>query len=105
MRQPAFVALLEAREARYAECEWEAAAIREATLDAGEAAGVEALGKAQAPVRLAVTGRTVGPAPVRVAGAAGPPAHPGPPGRRPGQSAWPRTGRREPVASSEAEAR
>jgi glutamyl-tRNA synthetase len=60
-RQPAFVALLGATEARYEECEWEASAIREATLEAGAAVGVGALGKAQAPVRLAVTGRSVGP--------------------------------------------
>jgi glutamyl-tRNA synthetase len=60
-RQPAFVPLLEGAEARYAECEWDAPAIREATLEAGAAVGVEALGKAQAPVRLAVTGRSVGP--------------------------------------------
>lgn len=60
-QQPAFVALLEAAEARYAECEWEALAIRDATLEAGTAVGVGSLGKAQAPVRLAVTGRTVGP--------------------------------------------
>jgi glutamyl-tRNA synthetase len=60
-QQPAFVALLEAAEARYAECDWEASAIRDATLAAGEVAGIGNLGKAQAPVRLAVTGRTVGP--------------------------------------------
>jgi glutamyl-tRNA synthetase len=60
-RQPAFVPLLEGVEARYADCEWEAAAIRDATVEAGAAVGVEALGKAQAPVRLAVTGRNVGP--------------------------------------------
>ena len=60
-QQPAFVALLEAAEAGFAACEWEAAAIREATVEAGEKAGVTNLGKAQAPVRLAVTGRTVGP--------------------------------------------
>lgn len=60
-QQPAFVALLEGAEAAYAECEWEADAIREATLQAGAGAGVTNLGKAQAPVRLAVTGRTVGP--------------------------------------------
>ena len=60
-QQPAFVALLEAAEAGYAACEWEADAIREATVAAGASAGVANLGKAQAPVRLAVTGRTVGP--------------------------------------------
>jgi glutamyl-tRNA synthetase len=60
-QQPAFVPLLEAAEARYEECEWEPPAIREATLEAGTAVGVAALGKAQAPVRLAVTGRSIGP--------------------------------------------
>jgi len=60
-QQPAFAELLEAAETGYAVCEWDAAGIRQATLDAGEKAGVANLGKAQAPVRLAVTGRTVGP--------------------------------------------
>lgn len=60
-QQPAFVALLEAAEAGFATCEWDATGIRDATLAAGTAVGVGALGKAQAPVRLAVTGRTVGP--------------------------------------------
>jgi glutamyl-tRNA synthetase len=60
-QQPAFVALLEAAEVGFAACEWEAPAIREATLSAGAGVGVESLGKAQAPVRLAITGRTVGP--------------------------------------------
>ncbi len=60
-QQPAFVALLEAAEAGFATCEWDAAAIRDATVEAGTAVGVGTLGKAQAPVRLAVTGRTVGP--------------------------------------------
>ncbi|MGH9105645.1 MAG: glutamate--tRNA ligase [Acidimicrobiales bacterium] len=60
-QQPAFVALLEAANAGYQDCEWEAAALREATVEAGNKAGVGRLGKAQAPVRLAVTGRTVGP--------------------------------------------
>jgi len=55
-QQPAFVTLLEAAEARYAECDWEASTIRDATLAAGEVAGIGNLGKAQAPVRLAVTG-------------------------------------------------
>jgi glutamyl-tRNA synthetase len=60
-QQPAFVALLEAAEAGFADCEWDATGIKDATLEAGAAVGVTALGKAQAPVRLAVTGRTVGP--------------------------------------------
>jgi glutamyl-tRNA synthetase len=60
-QQPAFDRILEAAAARYAEVEWDASSIREATVQAGEEAGVTNLGKAQAPVRLAVTGRTVGP--------------------------------------------
>jgi glutamyl-tRNA synthetase len=60
-QQPAFVGLLEAAEVGFATCDWEAGAIREATVAAGEKHGVANLGKAQAPVRLAVTGRLVGP--------------------------------------------
>lgn len=60
-QQPAFTALLQAVETRYGECEWTAESVREATLEAGNQVGVGSLGKAQAPVRLAVTGRTVGP--------------------------------------------
>jgi glutamyl-tRNA synthetase len=60
-QQPAFDQILAAAAEAYAACEWDAAAIREATAAAGESAGVANLGKAQAPVRLAVTGRTVGP--------------------------------------------
>ncbi|HEX7276941.1 MAG TPA: glutamate--tRNA ligase, partial [Acidimicrobiales bacterium] len=40
--------------------EWTAPALHQATLAVGEARGVK-LGKAQAPIRVAVTGRTVGP--------------------------------------------
>ena len=39
---------------------WSAPALHEATLAVGEAHGLK-LGKAQAPIRVAVTGRTVGP--------------------------------------------
>jgi len=39
---------------------WSAPALHDATLAAGEAHGLK-LGKAQAPIRVAVTGRTVGP--------------------------------------------
>ena len=59
-QQPAFAALLETAEGKYQDCDWDAPGIREATLEAGAAVGVTALGKAS-PVRLAVTGRTVGP--------------------------------------------
>ncbi len=60
-QHPAFIALLEAASANYEECEWAPEAIREATQAAGAAVGVSALAKAQAPIRLAITGRTVGP--------------------------------------------
>ncbi len=40
--------------------EWTAPALHQATLEVGEAHGLK-LGKAQAPIRVAVTGRTVGP--------------------------------------------
>ncbi|MBO0694201.1 MAG: glutamate--tRNA ligase, partial [Acidimicrobiaceae bacterium] len=60
-RQPAFAALLDAATSTYAETEWNAEAIRSATEAAGASAGVPQLGKVQAPIRLAVTGRSVGP--------------------------------------------
>lgn len=60
-QQPAFVPLLQAVETLYRDCDWEAEALKEATSRAGADVGVTSLGKAQAPVRLAVTGRTVGP--------------------------------------------
>ncbi len=60
-KSPAFAEILAAAEKRYAEIDWDAASIQEATVAAGADAGVEQLGKAQAPVRLAVTGRSVGP--------------------------------------------
>jgi len=55
---PALVA--EAAAAYGALPEWTAAALHDATLALGEAHGLK-LGKAQAPIRVAVTGRTVGP--------------------------------------------
>ena len=61
-KHPAFGAVLAAAATRYAEIdEWKAAVIHDATVAAGEEAGVAQLGKAQAPIRLAVTGRSVGP--------------------------------------------
>jgi glutamyl-tRNA synthetase len=60
-QQPAFVAILEGAAARMAEVDWEVGPLRQAVVDAGASAGVTSLAKAQAPVRLAVTGRTVGP--------------------------------------------
>ncbi len=60
-RQPAFGAILDGAIERYPEVEWTAEALQAATVAVGEKAGVPQLGKAQAPVRLAVTGRSVGP--------------------------------------------
>jgi glutamyl-tRNA synthetase len=59
--QPAFGAMLTEAAGAYQACEWDPDAIRDATLAAGERAGLPKLNKAQAPVRLAVTGRSVGP--------------------------------------------
>jgi glutamyl-tRNA synthetase len=56
-----FAAVLSAAAEAYADIEWTASAIEEATLSAGETAGVAQARKAQAPIRLAVTGRSVGP--------------------------------------------
>jgi glutamyl-tRNA synthetase len=60
-KNPSFVALLSAARAHYAAIDWTTLAIRDATVAAGEEVGVPQLGKAQAPIRLAVTGRSVGP--------------------------------------------
>jgi glutamyl-tRNA synthetase len=60
-KSPAFGAILSAAADSFASIDWSADAIQAAVVEAGRAAGVEQLGKAQAPVRLAVTGRSVGP--------------------------------------------
>jgi glutamyl-tRNA synthetase len=61
-KNPAFGPVLEGAAARYtALADWEAEAIHQATVAAGDDAGVTQVAKAQAPVRLAVTGRSVGP--------------------------------------------
>lgn len=60
-KQPAFAAILSAAQAGFAEIEWTAAEIQQASLAAGEAAGVTKPREAQAPIRIAVTGRSVGP--------------------------------------------
>ncbi|QYA97075.1 glutamate--tRNA ligase [Streptomyces anulatus] len=52
-------ALLTTARANLAAADWNAEALKNAVLTAGEAHGLK-LGKAQAPVRVAVTGRTVG---------------------------------------------
>ena len=59
-RTPAAPALLDDAIAAYAGCEWHAAVLHDVTQGIGEAHGLK-LGKAQAPIRVAVTGRTVGP--------------------------------------------
>ncbi len=57
---PGAAALLDAAFRAYEEVRWSADALREATVTVGEQAGRK-LAKAQAPIRVAVTGRTVGP--------------------------------------------
>ncbi|WP_435246040.1 glutamate--tRNA ligase [Streptomyces sp. NRRL F-5630] len=52
-------ALLTTARAKIAAADWKAEALKEAVLEAGTAHGLK-LGKAQAPVRVAVTGRTIG---------------------------------------------
>ncbi|MFE2598090.1 glutamate--tRNA ligase [Streptomyces sp. NPDC059396] len=57
--KPGADALLETARTKIAEAEWTAEALKNAVLAAGEEHGLK-LGKAQAPVRVAITGRTVG---------------------------------------------
>ena len=57
---PGAIGLLDATVHAYGHAEWTAAALREATIAVGEQAGRK-LARAQAPIRVAVTGRTVGP--------------------------------------------
>lgn len=60
-KHPTFPAVLSAASARLAALDdWTAAAIHDAIVAAGEDAGVSKVGDAQAPIRLAVTGRSVG---------------------------------------------
>ncbi|HEX3541808.1 MAG TPA: glutamate--tRNA ligase [Acidimicrobiales bacterium] len=60
-RQPAFRAILTAAQEAFANCPWDAATLRDVVTAIGEGAGVPQLGKSQAPIRLAVTGRLAGP--------------------------------------------
>ena len=53
-------AILDEAAAAFAGCAWEADVLHATVLGIGEAHGLK-LGKAQAPIRVAVTGRTVGP--------------------------------------------
>jgi glutamyl-tRNA synthetase len=57
---PAATAVLDDALVAYADCPWEAEALHKATLAVGERQGLK-LARAQAPIRVAVTGRTVGP--------------------------------------------
>jgi glutamyl-tRNA synthetase len=59
MKPPAS-AVLDDAIAAYRKCEWDGAVLHETTLEVGERHGLK-LAKAQAPIRVAVTGRTVGP--------------------------------------------
>lgn len=52
--------VLDAASAAYADCAWDAATLKDTLQAAGESLGLN-LKKTQAPVRVAVTGRTVGP--------------------------------------------
>ncbi len=59
-REPAAAAVLEGALAEYASCAWEARTLHDLTQWIGERHGLR-LSKAQMPIRVAVTGRTVGP--------------------------------------------
>jgi glutamyl-tRNA synthetase len=60
VKGPNASALLQAARAAYLDCQWDASTLHDVTLAVGEELGMK-LGKAQAPIRVAVTGRTVGP--------------------------------------------
>jgi glutamyl-tRNA synthetase len=52
--------VLDGTAAAFADCAWEAGVLKDVVAEVGEGVGLK-LGKAQAPLRVAVTGRTVGP--------------------------------------------
>jgi glutamyl-tRNA synthetase len=58
--QPAAKAILDDVITEYETCAWQRDALHELTAAIGERHGLK-LNKAQAPIRVAVTGRTVGP--------------------------------------------
>jgi glutamyl-tRNA synthetase len=60
MRTPAAAPLLDDAIAEYAVCPWDAGTLHDVTRAVGERHGLR-LNKAQAPIRVAVTGRAVGP--------------------------------------------
>ncbi len=57
---PEAVSMLDAARAAFEKADWTAESLKTATEECGTALGLK-LGKAQAPVRVAVTGRTIGP--------------------------------------------
>jgi glutamyl-tRNA synthetase len=62
-RQPAFASILDGAVERLGDPDlsWTVEALQEAVAEVGEAVGVTNRGRAQAPIRLAVTGKSVGP--------------------------------------------
>ena len=60
MAKPQVAELLDGAIAAYTDCDWTSTVLHETTLAVGEALGLK-LNKAQAPIRVAVTGRQVGP--------------------------------------------
>jgi len=60
VRGKASAEILDAALAALADCPWDPEAVKDAVFAVGEAHGVNR-SKAQAPVRVAVTGRSVGP--------------------------------------------
>ena len=60
VKGPSAAAMLDGAASALADCPWETEALLAAVSEVGEGLGLK-LGKAQAPIRVAVTGRTVGP--------------------------------------------
>jgi glutamyl-tRNA synthetase len=60
VKGPQAAEMLDGAAAVLADCPWETEAIKDAVAAVGEGLGIK-LGKAQAPIRVALTGRTVGP--------------------------------------------
>ena len=60
VKVPAAGAILDEADTAFADCPWDTDVLHDTVLAIGEAHGLK-LGKAQAPIRVAVTGRTVGP--------------------------------------------
>jgi glutamyl-tRNA synthetase len=60
-QQPAFATILDSAATAFASCDWDAETLRSVVMEIGESVGVPQLGKAQAPIRLAATGRLIGP--------------------------------------------